>query len=276
MSTPMPRTLAQCGVAGPGGAGYASRVRRATLSVAPEAGPGPGTRDRIVAVAEDLIARHGIEGLQVKEIAARVGIRSPSVFAHFGGRDDIVGAVVERLLRRIERLFEAPLDGTPEEELRAGTRRMALFLVDNPADARILLRDLAQAGAPDVGQHDLTARLLERVYGTVKRVLQRGAAEGRFRRVRPETFVAQLLGGILANLAWAGWDVSGHPRPLVPRAQLLRDAEELAVALAMRRDATGAVRRRRVPPRAVPPPASRRTRRSGRTRWSTARSPATG
>ena len=169
--------------------------------------------------------------MQVKEIAARVGIRPPSVFAHFAGKDDIVGAVVERLLRRIEALFDAPAEGTPEEEVRARTRRLVLFLIDNPADARIVLREWAQAGAPDVERYDLRARLLDKIYGRVTTLLQRGAAAGHFRRVQAESFVAQLLGAILAQLAWMGWDVTGHPRPLVSRQQLVRDAEHLAVAL---------------------------------------------
>jgi AcrR family transcriptional regulator len=217
------------GVAGCPPLRYAARVRRAKLSATQEMGP--GTRDRIVAVAEELIARHGIEGMQVKEIAARVGIRPPSVFAHFAGKDDIVSAVVERMLRRIEALFDAPPEGTPEEELRARTRRLVFFLMDNPADARIVLREWAQAGAPDVERYDLRSRLLDKIYGRVTAVLRRGEAEGQFRRLRAECFVAQLLGAILGQLAWMGWDVAGHPRPLVSRQQLVRDAEHLAVAL---------------------------------------------
>jgi AcrR family transcriptional regulator len=210
-------------------------VRRTTRREPPSGGPGSGTRDQIVAAAEDLIARHGLEGLQVKAIAARVGIRPPSVFAHFAGRDDVVGAVVERLLGRLDALFDAPAAGTPEEELRARTRQLVRFLIENPADARILLRELAQAGAPDVERHDLRARLLERIYDRVAAVLHRGASTGHFRRLRTESFVAQVLGGILAQLAWAGWDVTGRPRPVVSRTQLIRDAEDLAVAIVWRR-----------------------------------------
>ena len=217
-------------------------MRRTTRGAPPGDGPGSGTREQIVAAAEDLIARHGLEGLQVKAIAARVGIRPPSIFAHFAGRDDIVGAVVERLLGRLEALFDAPPAGTPEEELRTRTRQLVMFLVENPADARILLRELAQAGAPEVERHDLRARLLERIYDRVAAVLHRGAATGEFRRLRTESFVAQLLGGILAQLAWAGWDVAGRPRPVVPRAQLIRDAEDLAVALVQPRVGAGAGR----------------------------------
>lgn len=246
---------------------YAASVRRTTRSAALTASPEPSTRERIVAAAEDLIARHGIEGLRVKEIAARVGIRPPSLFAHFGGRDDIVSAVVERMLRRIEALFDAPAEGTPEEEVRARTRRLVLFLIDNPADARIVLREWAQAGAPDVERHDLRVRLLDKIYGRVTTVLQRGADAGRFRRLRAESFVAQLLGGILAQLAWMGWDVSGHPRPLVSRAQLVRDAEDLAVALVKRRTGGGTGRSGRTSTGPKPRAASGRPKRPGRARW---------
>lgn len=204
--------------------------RKTSPSARTEA-PAVATRDRIVAEAENLIARHGIEGLQVKVIAETIGIRPPSVFAHFTGRDDIVRAVVERLLHRIEELFDAPVEGTPEQELRLRTRRMMLFLLDHPADARILLRDLAQAGVPDVNSFHLTPRLMDKVYSTVNDVLRRGAREGTFRRVKAETFVSQLLGGMLANLAWAGWDGSGMPRTS-SRAEVVRNAEDMAVALA--------------------------------------------
>jgi AcrR family transcriptional regulator len=235
-------------------------VRRAKLSGTQKTGP--VTRDRIVAVAEELIARSGVEGMQVKEIAARVGIRPPSVFAHFNGKDDIVSAVVERMLRRMEALFDAPAKGTPEEEVRARTSRLVLFLIDNPAYARIVLREWAQAGAPDVERYDLRARLLDRIYGRVTKLLQRGADAGRFRRMRAESFVAQLLGGILAQLAWMGWDVSGHPRPLVSRAQLVRDAKHLAVALLQSRVEAGAKRSARHRTGPKPQKASGRPRRS--------------
>lgn len=217
---------------------------RKTRSSAKAPAPVVATRDRIVAEAENLIARHGIEGLQVKGIAEAIGIRPPSVFAHFSGRDDIVRAVVERLLHRIEEVFDAPVAGSPEEELRVRSRRMALFLLDHPADARILMRDLAHAGVPDVNSFQLTPRLLDKVYATVNDVLRRGAKEGTFRRVKAETFVSQMLGAMLANLAWSGWDSTGLPKTS-SRAEVVRNAEDMAMALA----------------RAVPAPVARASRR---------------
>jgi hypothetical protein len=129
-----------------------------------------------------------------------------------------------------------------------------------------VLREWAQAGAPDVERYDLRARLLGKIYGRVTTLLQRGAVAGRFRRMQAESFVAQLLGAVLAQLAWMGWDVSGHPRPLVSRQQLVRDAEHLAVALLQPRLRAGTQRSSRARTGPKPQAASGRVRRSVRGR----------
>ena len=81
---------------------------------------GPGrrgqqTRERILEVAEELIARHGVEAFELKEVAARVGIRSPSIFAHFKGREDLAECVSRRVGETIVAQFAATATGDPLE-----------------------------------------------------------------------------------------------------------------------------------------------------------------
>jgi len=59
------------------------------------------TRERILEVAEEIIARHGMEGLRLKDVAESVGIQPPSVFTHFDGREAIGDAVAHRVLEKI-------------------------------------------------------------------------------------------------------------------------------------------------------------------------------
>jgi len=104
------------------------------------------TRERILEVAEEIIARQGMEGLRLKEVAERVGIRPPSVFTHFEGREAIGDAVAHRVLEQIADVVEAPLaaGGAAEARLRRGTRAIAGHLWDHPGHARMILRDLTR------------------------------------------------------------------------------------------------------------------------------------
>jgi AcrR family transcriptional regulator len=61
------------------------------------ASPSPHTADRILDAAEDLFAAKGFEGSSMSEIADRVAIRAPSLYKHYGSKESIYEAVLERL-----------------------------------------------------------------------------------------------------------------------------------------------------------------------------------
>src|SRR5438045_6718677 len=53
-------------------------------------------RRLILDTAQDLIARSGPEGLRLQEIAAAAGISHPLILHHFGSREGLVRALVQR------------------------------------------------------------------------------------------------------------------------------------------------------------------------------------
>ena len=57
----------------------------------------PRTADRILDAAEELFAAKGFEGSSMSEIADRVAIRAPSLYKHYGSKEKIYEAVLERL-----------------------------------------------------------------------------------------------------------------------------------------------------------------------------------
>lgn len=59
---------------------------------------GEVTRERILDAAEQLFAELAFEGTTLREIAALVGIREPSLYTHFAGKDAIYAAVIDRAL----------------------------------------------------------------------------------------------------------------------------------------------------------------------------------
>jgi len=198
---------------------------------------GAETRERILEVAEELIARDGFEGFQLKEIAERLGIRSPSIFAHFKGRQEISDAVAREVLAQLAAIPPEWPEGDPRRVLRSWARNLVAYLVDRPAHFRILLRELARRGVSP--EFEEAAEVSAVIDEQTAELLRRGVRSGQFRRIRPEAFQAQLLGGVLVNLAWAGWDEYGGSIQKVPLSQLQREAEQLALAL-VRKETRGA------------------------------------
>ena len=57
---------------------------------------GEVTAGRILDVAETLFARHGYEGTTLRDVAAGVGLQTPSLYNHFAGKAVLYAAVLER------------------------------------------------------------------------------------------------------------------------------------------------------------------------------------
>lgn len=61
-----------------------------------------GTKLRIVEAALDLFAAHGYDAVRVEQIAARVGIKAPSLYKHFKGKQEIFEAALSYMDQRHE------------------------------------------------------------------------------------------------------------------------------------------------------------------------------
>lgn len=53
-------------------------------------------RERILLAAEDLIGKHGVDGVSIRSINAAAGVSSGILHYHFGGLDNVVSALLER------------------------------------------------------------------------------------------------------------------------------------------------------------------------------------
>ena len=58
-------------------------------------------REQIIEIAEDLLDRHGPEGVSMRAIAEQVGIKAPSLYKHFADKTAIEAALQERALRSL-------------------------------------------------------------------------------------------------------------------------------------------------------------------------------
>lgn len=59
------------------------------------AGAPPGTRDRLIRAAIDIVATEGVAALTTVEVCRRVGIAQSSYYSHFATRDELLQALAE-------------------------------------------------------------------------------------------------------------------------------------------------------------------------------------
>ena len=81
------------------------KAGKKTLHSAPPAAPAAlrgDARERIMEVAGAMLRDVGPDGLRLQEIAKAVGVSHPAILHHFGSREGLVRAVVERALINIE------------------------------------------------------------------------------------------------------------------------------------------------------------------------------
>jgi AcrR family transcriptional regulator len=83
----------------------------------------------IVHAAQDLIAEHGIDALTMQAVAARVGVRGPSLYKHFRDRAALLREVEKTVVADLQSLLTAasssPNDRVALRAMAAAYRRFA-------------------------------------------------------------------------------------------------------------------------------------------------------
>ena len=93
------------------------------------------TKERILEAALTLFAENGYDGTSVEQIATEVGIKAPSLYKHYKGKEDILNALIDSAEVRYEEMFgserntgKVPKD--PEEFIQVTMGRIAFTIKD--------------------------------------------------------------------------------------------------------------------------------------------------
>jgi AcrR family transcriptional regulator len=95
--------------------------------------PPKTTDEQIVQAARQLIERDGRDGFSMRDVAALVGIRAPSLYGRFKDRDSLVGAVELQLFVELAGLLGGLIVADePEATLMAQAHAIRRFAQSNP------------------------------------------------------------------------------------------------------------------------------------------------
>ncbi len=161
------------------------------------------TRARLVDSATKLFAARGYRDTSVQAIGEMAGISRGSIFWHFGSKEGLLWAVVERAFTRWESETLVPDigDAVGLEAVRRGVRSHHRFLTEDAEALRLFYVLMFEALGP---RPELAARFAD-LHRHLRRLLREpiaaGIASGEMRSgLAPETvitIIAAALGGIV-------------------------------------------------------------------------------
>jgi AcrR family transcriptional regulator len=166
----------------------------------------PTSREKILDVAEARFAQRGYAGVGLREVAEAAGLGKSSLFHHFPTKAALYGAVLERVIERIDlrmrRALEAGADA--REQLSAAVIALIDTLAEDPPAARLLLRtvfeddDLSPAEAPELAASE---QRLDALIARIARAIADGIAAGAIRPLSVPDAIQTLIGATVYPFA---------------------------------------------------------------------------
>ncbi len=178
-------------------------------------------RDRILAAATQVFARHGFFSAQVADVAREAGVAAGTVYLYFRSKDDLLVSIFEKTMASAIAEGRQALATLSDPEARL--RRIArLHLARLGAD-----RDLAVVFKVELRQTTkfmarFSATGLREYLGIIRDVVTDGQRQGRFRRHPSSTLVAKMLFGALDEMA-TNWVLSERTYDLASDADAVID-----------------------------------------------------
>jgi TetR/AcrR family transcriptional regulator len=158
-------------------------------------------RTRILQEATRQFAERGFDGSPIEDIARAAGVTRPTLVYHFGSkallRDEVLSTLLSHWREELPTLLRAATTGS--DRFRSAFEALASFFRQDPARARLLIRELLdrpQAMAELFHLH------LQPWTQLITDYIRQGQLEGRIRpSVDPEAYILQVLNAVISTTA---------------------------------------------------------------------------
>ncbi|MFT5484190.1 MAG: AcrR family transcriptional regulator [Halieaceae bacterium] len=128
-------------------------------------------RQQLLNVARDVFAEHGFDATALEQIAEQAGVSRPILYSHFGDKEGLFEAVVDREIVRLTAVVSQSLalPGEPEELLERALRVFFTDMNENRAGHRVLTHDVP-LGQSNSGLAEMLANLGAEITSVIMKV----------------------------------------------------------------------------------------------------------
>lgn len=165
------------------------------------------TRSQILDAARGRFARNGYTETSLKEIAADVGIKAPSIYAHFSNKEELYVEVYTRSIDEhrdyFTRLLADSRELDPLERLHKILTGVPAFYQERPELLDFHLRSIVGGTPAGTDPAGAFRRWDEELAETIRATYLEGQDSGSFARVDPDAFTAHftcLMDGLFIQL----------------------------------------------------------------------------
>jgi AcrR family transcriptional regulator len=153
------------------------------------------TAAAILESAAEVFARKGYDGARVDELARAAGVNKATLYYQIGDKEALYHAVLERAFRRTAEEIECALSQSDdcEAQIRGFVTVFAQSTGNTRYAAPILLREIASGGR---NLPDKALKQMGRILGALTATLDKGIAQGNFRRVNAFMVHMMIVGSL--------------------------------------------------------------------------------
>jgi TetR/AcrR family transcriptional regulator len=158
------------------------------------------SRAAILQAAAREFSENGIAGARTDAIAREAHVNKALLYYYFQDKETLYGAVLDQafsgLKTTVFHVLESDLP--PREKVMAYARTYFDFIASNQIYPKLMQREMMRAKAGESVHFDrLVKTYFEPVYHRLRELLQKGIAEGEFRKVDPAHFVPSMIAVIV-------------------------------------------------------------------------------
>jgi TetR/AcrR family transcriptional repressor of nem operon len=168
------------------------------------------THQKILVEAQDLIQRFGFFGLSLQDLADRIKIRKPSLYAHYDSKESLGVSVILEYDRQFKKWTDRLQNETPESKLQEFYKLLERYLVEGKVSPNAAL-SLEGVRLPEVMRNAYLA-FLELQVSWLEKTIREGQERKYFltkqnsrelaELIFQQVIGAELVARVTGDLAW--------------------------------------------------------------------------
>ena len=163
------------------------------------------TKEKILDAALTLFAENGYDGTSVEQIANIVGIKAPSLYKHYKGKEDILNALIDSAEARYEEMFgsENNIGKIPQsqEEFTKVTMERISFTMRDPIIRKTRMLLVQEQFRNERISEVTTRHQLDGIQGMFAKIIKGMMDEGIVKNDDPALLAAELTAPAVLQIA---------------------------------------------------------------------------